>query len=228
MKKTITLCLLLLQFIATNTASAAPTQSHQQLIRLVSAFVLQQTASLDGKIDYQIEELDSRISLAPCANPEAFLPGGSQLIGKTSIGVRCTAGNSWQILVPVQIKITQTLLTSAHQLPVGHTLQEQDLARQTMEISRADGYTDANQVIGKVLRYSIAAGQVLRSDMLRQPYSVTQGQIVQTISRGKGFSIRGDGVAMNNASEGQTVLIRVGSGRTISGVARNGIVEISP
>jgi flagella basal body P-ring formation protein FlgA len=64
--------------------------------------------------------------------------------------------------------------------------------------------------------------------MLRAPYSVSQGQAVQVIARGSGFSIRGEGVAMNNAGEGQTVQVRVGSGRMISGIARNGVVEISP
>ncbi|OGS90158.1 MAG: flagella basal body P-ring formation protein FlgA [Gallionellales bacterium GWA2_59_43] len=228
MKKLLMLCLLLLQSIVADAAGTMPAQSHQQISKLVATFVQQQTSSLAGKVDYQIEDLDPRISLTPCAKLETFLPGGSQLIGKTSIGVRCAEQNGWQILVPVRIRITLALLVSTRQLPVGHTLQDQDIARQSIEISRPDGYTDANQIIGKVLRYSIAAGQILRDDMLRPPYSVTQGQIVQTMTRGKGFSIRGEGVAMNNASEGQTVQVRVSSGRTVSGAARNGIVEIPP
>ena len=228
MKKLLTLCLLLLQSIAADAASAPPAQSNAQITGLVAAFVQQQTATLAGKVDYRIEELDPRIALSPCAKLQAFLPGGSQLIGKTSIGVRCAEQNGWQILVPVRIKVTLELLTSARQLPTGHTLQEQDIARQTVEISRTEGYTDADQVIGKVLRYSIAAGQILRSDMLRAPYSVTQGQTVQITAKGNGFDIRSEGVAMNNASEGQTVQVRVGSGRMISGTARSGTVEISP
>lgn len=228
MKKILALCLFLLQFIAANAADAAPAQSHQQITRAVANFVQQQTANLAGKVDYQIEELDTRIALSPCTRLETFLPGGSRLIGKTSIGVRCAEQNGWQILVPVQIKITLPLLVSARQLPLGHVLQEQDITRQTTEITRSEGYTDTAQIIGKVLRYSIAAGQILRDDMLREPYSVAQGQLVQTATKGKGFSIRGEGVAMNNASEGQSVQVRVSSGRMISGTARNGIVEISP
>lgn len=228
MKKLLALSLLLLHSFAVYAAEAPAAQSHPQITRVISAFVQQQTATLDGKVDYQIEALDPRIVLAPCSKLEAFLPGGSQLIGKTSVGVRCTDRNGWKILVPVQIKVTLALLVSSRQLPSGQVLQEQDIARQMVEISRTDGYTDAAQVIGKVLRYSIAAGQVLRSDMLRAPYSVTQGQLVQTIARGRGFNIRGEGVAMNNASEGQSVQVRIASGRTISGTARNGAVEISP
>src|SRR5574340_1100692 len=102
-------------------------------------------------------------------------------------------------------------------------------ASQATESSQPGGFTDPRQVLGKVLRYGIAAGQVLREDMLRQPYSVTQGQIVQLAVQGSGFSIRSEGVALNNASEGQAVQVRVGSSRVISGVARaGGVVEIVP
>lgn len=158
---------------------------------------------------------------------EAFLPNGSQLAGKTSIGVRCNEKNGWNILVPVQIKITQELLISARQLTLGHVLHEQDIAKQSIEMSRPAGFTNPEQVLGKVLRYSIAAGQVLRDDMLRAAYSVTQGQFVPITSHGPGFSVRNEGVALNNASEGQNVQVRVGSGRVIGGVARNGTVEVN-
>ena len=215
-----------------NSASADTTrapQSHAQIRNAAALFVQQQTAALPGKVSYQIDEIDRRIALPACAKLEAFLPSGSQLIGKTSIGVRCNETNGWSIFIPVQIRVSLNLLVSARQLSVGYTLQEQDLATQTMETSKATGFTDPKQVIGKVLRYGITAGQILREDMLRQPYSVTQGQIVQLAAQGNGFSIRSEGVALNNAGEGQTVQVRVGAGRVISGIARAaGLVEIGP
>lgn len=243
MKKLLLIAFLLLQSVATRAApaldtsappplrsgSSTTTQDHAQIRDIVASFVLQQTAALPGKVTYQVDEIDRRIVLPKCAELEAFLPAGGQLIGKISVGVRCTEKNGWSIFVPVQIRLNLNLLTSARQLPLGHALQEQDLASQTTESSQSGGFTNPKQVIGKVLRYGIAAGQVLREDMLRQPYSVTQGKIVQLAVQGSGFSIRSEGVALNNASEGQTVQIRVGSGRVISGVARTaGIVEIVP
>lgn len=259
MKKLILVALLLLQSAAGGAASAedaavrsAPSaaQDHAQIRNTVTQFVEQQIAALPGKATYQIDETDRRIVLPPCANFEAFLPPGSQLLGKTSVGVRCasssrqeetqeknqgkvatgqTRTNGWSIFVPVQIRVSLNLLTSARQLPPGHTLQEQDLASQTTETSRMEGFTDPQQVLGKVLRYGISAGQVLREDMLRQPYSVKQGQVVQIAVQGNGFSIRSEGVALNNAGEGQSVQIRVSSGRVVSGVARaGGLVEIAP
>lgn len=243
MKKLLLIAFLLLQSAAAGAAPASDTPAdHAQIRNIVASFVQQQTASLPGKVTYQIDEIDRRIILPKCAGLEAFLPAGSQLIGKTSVGVRCTPSprkeyvndrsartNGWSIFVPVQIRYNLNLLTSARQLPPGHTLQEQDIASQATESSQSGGFTDPKQVIGKVLRYGIAAGQVLREDMLRQPYSVAQGQVVQLVVQGSGFSIRSEGVALSNASEGQAVQVRVGSGRVISGVARaGGIVEIVP
>lgn len=229
MKRFLASCLLLLlPALATAAPLPSSSPSHTQLSKLVAVFVQHQTASLSGKVSFQIEEIDPRISLSACGHMEAFLPTGSQLIGKTSIGVRCTDQNGWSILVPVQIKITQDLLVSARQLTVGHVLLEQDIARQSIEMTRPSGFTNPEQVLGKVMRYSISAGQILRDDMLRAAFSVSQGQIVQITSHGAGFSVRNEGVALNNASEGQNVQVRVGSGRVIGGTARNGAVEVNP
>ncbi|MDO8811344.1 MAG: flagellar basal body P-ring formation chaperone FlgA [Gallionella sp.] len=224
MKKLLLCACLLLECVA---ASAA--QDHTQIRNVVAAFVQQQTAALPGKVSYKINEIDQRITLSECAKLEAFLPSGSQLIGKTAIGVRCNEANGWSIFVPVQIKVSLNILVSARSLPLGHTLQKEDIASQAIETSQTGGLTDPKQAVGKVLRYGIAAGQVLREDMLRLPYSVTRGQVVQLAVQGSGFSIRSEGVALSNASEGQTVQIRTNLGRVISGVARaGGVVEIKP
>ena len=229
----ILLTCLLLQTLVGVPASAAGTaanaQDHALIKSAVAAFVQQQTAEMPGKVSYQVEDIDRRIALPACKKPEAFLPAGNQLIGKTSVGVRCNDPQGWSIFVPVQIRIRLNLLISARPLPLGYTLREEDLATQTTEATHAGGITDTRLVIGKVLRYGISAGQVLREDMLRPPYSVAQGQSVQLVVQGNRFSIRSEGVALNNAGEGQTVQVRTRSGRVISGIAGpGGVVEIRP
>lgn len=209
--------------------SAAAIQNNAEIRNNVASFVERQIASLPGKVSYKIDEIDQRIAMPACNRLEAFLPAGSQFIGRTSIGVRCMEKNGWRIFVPVQIRISMNVLVSSRQLPMGHILQTQDITRQTIEISRTAVLSDANQALGKVLRYGIAAGQMLREDMLRQPYSVKQGQIVELLVQGDAFSIRSAGAALANASVGQTVNVRSSSGRVVGGIAQsNGIVEIAP
>lgn len=221
--------LLLIACLFCATAGAAPQQDHASLRAMVGAFVQQQTVGLPGKVAFSVDEIDRRIALRPCGKIEAFLPSGSQLIGRVAIGVRCNEINGWSIFIPVQIKITRDLLISARQLSMGQVVHEEDLARQTTETTQNVGITDARQVIGKVLRYSIASGYMLREDMLRAPFSVKQGQSVKLSIQGGGFSLSSSGVALNNAGEGETVQIRTASGRVVSGIAgAEGVVQINP
>lgn len=219
----------LLHSMAASAVTMTATQDHEQIRNVAAEFVRQQSASLPGKVTYQVDEIDRRTALPACTKLEAFLPAGSQFIGKTSIGVRCMELHGWSIFVQARINVSLKFLVSAKQLSSGHVLQEQDLASQTMEAASSGGLTDPKQAIGKVLRYSIATGQVLREDMLRLPFSVTQGQIVRLIVQGDGFGISSEGAALGNASEGKTVQVRLGSGRVVGGISRaNGVVEIGP
>lgn len=226
MKKLLLAGLLLLQSVA---AATTGTQDHALIKDAVVAFVQQQTADLPGKVSYEVREIDHRISLSECSKLKVFLPSGGKLIGRTAVRVRCNEARGWSISVPVQISVSANLLISSRALPMGYTLREEDLATQTTETTQSGGITDAKQVIGKVLRHGITAGQALREDMLRPPYSIVQGQTVQLIVRGNGFSIRNEGVALNNASEGQAVQVRTSSSRTLGGTAgTGGVVEIKP
>ncbi len=223
------LLLLVCLLLSCTTANAAAQQDHTLLKTLVANFVQQQTTGLPGKVTYHVDEIDSRIALRACSRIEAFLPTGSQLIGRVSIGVRCVELNGWSIFIPVQIRISRDLLISARPLMMGQTIHEEDLARQTTETTQNIGITDSKQVIGKILRYSIAAGYSLREDMLRAPYSVKQGQSVPLSVQGGGFSLSSSGLALGNASAGESVQIRTSSGRVVSGIAgMDGVVRISP
>jgi flagellar basal body P-ring formation protein FlgA len=211
-------------------------QDHNQIKMVVAEFIHLQTATLPGKITTQVEEIDRRLTLPKCAKLEAFLPAGGRLLGKAMVGVRCAPAAqgekdraSWSIFVAAQIRLEINLLVSARQLPLGHTLQKEDLASQTFESSQSGAFTEQSKVVGSVLRFGIAAGSLLRADMLRQPFCITQGQTVPLSVQSSGFSIHSEGVALNNAAEGQSVQVRVASGRVISGMAHaGGSVEITP
>lgn len=210
-------------------AAAAPQQDHATLKATVSLFVQQQTADLRGKVAFNVDDIDPRVVLQACSKVEAFLPAGSQLIGRVSIGVRCMDAKSWHIFIPVQIRITRNLLTSARPLAHGQIIHNEDLSRSSIETTQNIGITDDKEAVGKVLRFSITAGTILRPEMMRDPYSVKQGQSVRLSVKGSNFVISSSGIALNNASEGDTVQIRTTSGHVISGTAsEEGVVQIYP
>jgi flagella basal body P-ring formation protein FlgA len=123
--------------------------------------------------------------------------------------------------------MTLNMLVSSKPLQQGQVIHVGDFAIQSGELSQPGIITDEAQIIGKVMKFSIGAGQLLKQDMFRPPYVVTQGQSVQLLSEGQGFKLRTEGIAMNNAAAGQPAQVKVTSGQIISGIAKSdGIVEI--
>lgn len=193
-------------------------------------FALRQAAELPGQTSVTVGAIDPRLRLPACPQPEAFLPAGSRLWGSTTIGVRCQAPSAWTVYIPVTVKVTAQVVIAAKPLSHGQTVGQADILMKTEDITQlpAGILTDPAQAIGKTVVGSVPSGYPLRTEALRPPLVVTQGQTVKLVVRGRGFSVSSEGKALANAAEGQAVAVRTPSGQVVSGTARaGGIVEIS-
>ena len=189
-----------------------------------------QTQGLPGKVSYTVGQLDSRTQLSPCNAFEPFLPAGSRLWGKATVGVRCLGPSAWTIYVPVQVTVSGIYLVTTRSMAAGQVISAGDVVSRSGDLSAlpANILTDQAQAIGKTVKNGISAGQPLRSDFVIAPWAVQQGQTVRLVSKGAGFSVSGEGKALNNAADGQIAQVRTASGQSVSGIARpGGIVEIS-
>lgn len=189
-----------------------------------------QTQGLPGKVTYTISPLDSRTKLSPCEAFEPFLPAGSKLWGRATVGVRCLGPANWTIYIPVQVNVSGNYLVSARPMPAGYMIGDTDVVVRSGDLGSlpTNVLTDRSQAVGKTVKAGFAAGQLLRSDQLIAPWAVQQGQNVTTISTGPGFTVSSVGKALNNAVAGQVVQVRTDSGQTVSGIARpGGIVDVA-
>ena len=228
--KTILQWTLLGALLCTMSAWAVPQQSHAEIHKTITAFVHEQTRTLPGTVSVKVNEIDRRISLPACSELEAFRPSGGQLLGNSTVGIRCNSNKkNWKLFVSVHIKVIASLLIVNSSLQQGHLIRAEDIGNQEGELMQADILTDPVQAIGKVLKYSVRAGQVLKQSMLRAPYAVKQGQTVQIQVEKQGFKVYADGQALNNAAEGQTVKVRTSSSQVVSGIVQpDGAVNVSP
>ena len=211
-------------------AWAVPQQSHAEIRKTITVFVHEQTLTLPGQVTITVNEIDRRILLPACPALEAFLPSGGQLLGNSTVGIRCTSDTKqWTLFVPVQIKVSASVLIANSTLQQGHVLRAEDIGNQESELMQTGILTDPLQAIGKVLRYSVRTGQILKQDMLRAPYAIRQGQTVQIQIKKQGFKVYADGQALNNAAEGQTVQVKTSSNQVVSGIVQpDGAVNVGP
>lgn len=229
-KMTLLMASALLIAAAGHSRAATAQQNPEVLRSTIENFLRTQNIGQPGAVDFNIGAIDARLALAPCASPEAFIAPGTRLWGKTHVGVRCMHPAAWTIYVPVTVRVSGSYLVASRPLVQGHTVQATDLTTAQGDLTQlpAGVAQDPALVIGRTVSASIAAQQPLRTDLLRAPTVIQQGQNVKLVARGNGFEVTAEGRALAHGLLGQVVPVRSPSGQTVSGIARHGgIVEIN-
>jgi flagella basal body P-ring formation protein FlgA len=211
---------------------AQPTPAGQQdaesIRRAALAFLQQQAAGLPGKIDITVAPVFPR-GLAACATLTPFMPTGTRLWGRTTVGVRCAGEHPWTLYLQARIALHATYYLASRAIAPGETLTAADLVARDGDLTNMPQaiVTDPSQAVGSVALMRVAAGLPLRQDMLRSASSVTVGQTVRVVAQGPGFAISSEGSALNNAAPGQPVRVKTAAGQIIQGVVKDGgTVEI--
>lgn len=215
---------------AESTASVtavAPTMTKQNLASIktkITEFLETQAIGYPGKVSVHAGAIDPNLKLAQCPDMQVFMPTGSRAWGKTSVGVRCNAPNVWTIYVQATVNVVAQYLVAASPLAQGQTVTEQDMIFETGDLTQlpAGVFTDQAQAVGRTVNISMSAGTVLRQELLKIAPVVQQGQTVKLLSKGKGFSVSAEGLAMAKANEGQVVQVKAASGQVVTGIARSG------
>lgn len=211
--------------------SAQAQQAPEPVRQAVERLLLAETSGLPGRVSLSQGAIDPRNQLPPCSQLEAFLPAGARAWGQISVGVRCLAPSPWNIFVPARVSVFGEYLVIARPLPAGRTIGLADLRPEQGDLTTLPESVmqEAARAVGQTTRYALAAGQPLKSEMLRMPPAVQQGQKVRVVSQGAGFQVSNEGVALNTVADGQVAQVRLVGGQVLSGIARpGGVVEIRP
>lgn len=209
--------------------AVAQNQDLESLRKTVVEFAHSQATRLPGEVEIEVGPLDERLQLSACQGLQTYLPAGTRLWGRSSVGVRCQKPESWSIIVPITVKVMGEALYTARPLARGEALTDQDVTAQRTDLTQlpAGVLTDRSQAVGRIPNVSVAAGLPLRAEMLRGAYVVTQGQNVRIVFAGEGFKVSSEGRALGNAALGETVQVRSASGKVVKGQASAaGVVEV--
>jgi flagellar basal body P-ring formation protein FlgA len=213
--------------LAPAAAPAAPAvpagqQDGESIRRAALAFLQQQAAGLPGKIGITVAPAFPR-GLAACATLEPFMPAGTRLWGRTTVGVRCSGERPWTLYLQARITLQATYYVAARQIAPGETLSAADLVARDGDLTALPQavITDPSQAVGSVALARVSAGLPLRQAMLKSASSVTIGQTVRIVALGQGFAISSEGSVMNNAAPGQQVRVKTAAGQIITGIVKD-------
>lgn len=222
--------LLLALTLAATASPALARQDPAPVQAEVARFLTVETRSLAGEVHIQVGDFAANNQLTPCVQLSAFLPPGARPWGRVSVGVRCLAPATWSAWVPAEVRVRGPYVVTTGALAPGQQVSPSDLRVEIGELTTlaADVLTDPTQAVGQTTRVGLAAGRPLGAAQLRLQPAVVQGQPVKVVSRGPGFQVANDGVALSSAPAGQGAQVRLSNGQVVRGIARAGsVVEVT-
>ncbi len=190
-------------------------------------FMREQAAGFGSRVEVSLDSQDARARQSDCPSLEPFLPLGTRPYGRVTVALRCAQGGGATLFVPVLVQVFAPVLVASRPLAPGQVLTQSDVRVQEGEVSQPGVLSDPAQAVGKSLSIGLNPGALLRNDMLRMPQVIAQGDTVRVQVNGPGFAISSEGTASTHAADGQSVQVRMASGRTLTGTARPGrVVEV--
>lgn len=207
-------------------AVAETYQSHNSIYQTARDFIRDYATSQHSqRPEITAGKLDSRLKLKNCSNAlQGFLPKGSRVIGKTTVGVRCNGSKPWSLHVPVSISVYKNVLVAARGLSKGDILTNADIKLRKHNLaSLSYGYFEKkSNGLGMALKRRAAAGTVLTPAMLKKPQIISRGQKVAIIAQSGKMKVRMMGKAMSNGSMGDRIkVLNLKSGQKIEGIVRS-------
>lgn len=188
--------------------------------RWVNDMLSQQRSELPLRMEVVVGQLDRRLTLAPCAHVEPYLPPNVRLWGKARVGLRCVQGAvKWNVFLPITVKAMGPAWVIKGQVSPGATLVASDAMAMEVDWAERNGAIVANQNdwIGKTATRLLSTGQALRQDMVKASQVFQTGAQVRVVAVGAGFEIATRAQALSAGVLGQNAMVRMDNGQVVTG-----------
>lgn len=172
------------------------------------------------RADIEVGTLDSRLRLAPCQRVEPHLPPGTRLWGRSRIGLRCTEGPvPWNVFLPIYVRVWGPGWVLRRPVAPGETLTAEHAEPTEVEWTahRDSVLVAPKDWVGLEAARGLAAGQVLRTGLVRAPYAFGMGSVVRVRVEGQGFTLTATAEALGDGRVGESVRVRLANRRVLTG-----------
>jgi flagella basal body P-ring formation protein FlgA len=135
----------------------------------------------------------------------------------------------WIGAIQINVTAKRSHLAAVRALQAGSTLEASEVVTVESDWSSLpdDVATDPEQVLGRTLVRSIAAGTPLTLNLVRQTSVIRAGERVRVQMSGSNFVVGGEGQALQAGAVGEQIRVKMRSGQTLSAVVvRQGLVEV--
>ncbi|SAI71269.1 flagella basal body P-ring formation protein [Bordetella ansorpii] len=209
-------------------AQSGLAQDPAALSAAVQTYLRDQLADVPGTVSITVDPVRTD-RLPACDALTPFLSSPVRLRSRMSVGVRCAAPQTWTTYVQTSVSVAGRYYVASRQINAGRVIGKADVETRDADLATLPPgiVTDPGHVIGMRAGNRIAAGQPIKTAVLRSAQAIERGQNVNIVISGKGFTVSGEGEALDNAVPGDRIQVRTASGQVVSGVVKQaGLVEV--
>ena len=171
----------------------------------------------DDKLEVTAANIDSRLPLTESLGQlTADIRGSGEVKRNTHVFLQCHETPSWEIFVPVRVKVLKPVVTATDPITRNTLLQAQHLSvdYQDEVLLRGDVFNNPAELIGSRSKRDLRAGQPILSSQL---CVVCKGDRVSILAQTGGLTIKTDGMAKEDGTFNDTIRVsNANSGREIS------------
>jgi len=187
-------------------------QLRQSVDRFMTAYIGKLKARLAPKtrVEYSVAPLDNRLNVADCSKPVKIeTRDNGQPNARINLQVSCQPEN-WSIYLPIDLAMYRPVVVSVKPLTHGSTIEADDVQLTEYNVSQITGsyMSSLDEVIGKDVKRSIAAGLPVQEQQLMPPLMVKRGEAVMIRASSSIVAVKVSGIAMTDGRLGEQIRIK--------------------
>lgn len=224
----ITAGLMLLINLTSHAQTLNTSHSHQEIRQAAKKFLeeKQVAADIEG-ITISIGKVDPRLRLVQCTGDiVAFAPQSIPSRGRTTIGVQCEGVVAWKVLLTANIQIFQNVWVARRFLSANDLITSADVSQQKVDITnmRKVPIENLELILNTSPKRSMRPGAIIYQDSICM---VCRGERVAITAKNEFLSIQVEGIALTDASIGETAQIRNSKSKRVFGAIVTGKNQLS-
>lgn len=208
----------LLRFCVATLLLLSPFAYAANLEAQITQFFATRLSSISDDVSVTIRTLQNQYPV--CLQPMLSMPGNARIWGNLSVMARC--GNE-KLYLQVPVQATGNYVVATQAIPRGTPLSVNNINIKRGRLAHLPPLAMLNiqQALDAIKLRDFAPVQLVTTSTVRQAWRVKAGQRVLVTASGEGFSVNGEGQALNNAAVAQTARVRMTSGQIVSGVVNS-------
>ncbi|MEE8058876.1 MAG: flagellar basal body P-ring formation chaperone FlgA [Pseudomonadales bacterium] len=163
-----------------------------------------------ARVDYKIDNLDPRLSMADCPQALNAELKSFNRVGHINIKVSCQHKTPWSLYIPAQVNLYRPVVSVTTPVAKGSTLSTAILQLQEMDISKLRGtyFSDVKDVAGMQAKRPLQPDKPVLASHLERPILIKRGDAVLVTAHTGNLMVKMPGTALMDGHKGEQISIR--------------------